>query len=191
MQIRTRLPAPAAWHPHETLHYLLRPHFHASPQPPLSFLLSLALTLISSLFSRFFLLSLLSLRASTRTLRIMESWQMIQPFFFFLSLFFHLSSIICFLKKSCMYLTSFECDAILRFFPPSASVYWSFSFLCVCVPGAVWNGSRIVFIHLKREGSERDTCRSYFKMTWRPGMAILDHNPSTVDADTGGLLVQG
>lgn len=71
---------------------------NASPQPPLSFLLSLALTLISSLFSRFFLLSLLSLRASTRTLRITESWQRIQ-LFFFLSLFFHLSSIICFLKN--------------------------------------------------------------------------------------------
>lgn len=132
MQIRTRLPAPAAWHPHETLHYLLRPHFHASPQPPLSFLLSLALTLISSLFGRFFLLSLLSLRASTRTLRITESWQRIQLFFSsesVLSLEFNY----LFLKKSCMYLTSFECDAILRFFPPSASVYWGFSFLCVCV----------------------------------------------------------
>lgn len=42
----------------------------------------------------------------------------------------------------------------------------------------------------KEEGSKRSTCNSYFKMTQRLGMVILDHNPSTVDADTE-LLVQG
>lgn len=176
---QTRLPAPVAWHPHETLHYLLSPHFHASFQPPLPFLLSLALTLISSLFSQFFLLSFLSLRASTRTLHIMESWQRIQ--FFFPSLFFYLSSFI-YLKKSCIHWASAVC-VYWGLFP--LQLVFTEGFLVRarnCVKWYQKSNIRSSFLKCsstwKQEGSKRNTCSSYFKMTWRPSVVTLDHNSS-------------
>lgn len=83
----------------------------------LSFLLSLALTLLSSLFSQFFLLSLLSLRASTRTLRITESWQRIQFFFLLPVSVLLLEFIHLFKKKTFMSWASAGWDTVLRFFP--------------------------------------------------------------------------
>lgn len=115
----------------------------------LSFLLSLALTLLSSLFSQFFLLSLLSLRASTRTLRIMESWQRIQFFFFLLpKSVLSLEFIHLFKKKHAC--PELQLGGILYWgsFPSLAGVYW------VCF-WYVLNGSKRLFIHLKRGGFKK------------------------------------